>query len=442
MSTLADYIGPELAGALPPANHVNPDTDVGTVLGTEISLTILMVIFVCMRFYSRLFINGLFGTDDAVMGLAAITAIGHTIVTCLGTRHGIGYHIWDVDPEKIPTGFKYTFTSILLFHPISALTKISVCCGYLRLFPGTGNLYFCWIMIAYSAMWGIASFFSVLFMCTPINLFWNQPFNIQRDCVDVLTLLVATAALNSLGDLLVYLWPIKFLFKLQMPLKHRLGLILLFSFGCIVFAASVCRIVTLPPAVESVDVLYNSSTLLLIASIEENIGIICGCLPCTKGTLAHFWPRIFGSSDRSSHLHSHTATTTTTPNFVHTGAGRITGYGDHSHNHSVKVVSASAGRCSSSRKGRKGSMMDEFELETGLGGGGFGDESRLMDEEVGFPGIVMTKEVTVKRSASMGNEEGGMRRVARDLDAVSSIGEEVSIMGDAESVGKGSRRSL
>ncbi|KAL0265352.1 hypothetical protein SLS55_001317 [Diplodia seriata] len=98
-------------------------------------------------------------------------------------------------------------------------------------------------------------------MCTPINLFWNQPFSIQRDCVDVLTLLVATAALNSLGDLLVYLWPIKFLFKLQMPLAHRLGLILLFSFGCVVFAASICRIVSLPPAMTSVDVL-------------------CKCLPC------------------------------------------------------------------------------------------------------------------------------------------------------------------
>lgn len=88
-------------------------------------------------------------------------------------------------------------------------------------------------------------------------------------------------------------------------------------------------------------------------------------------------------------------------------------------------------------------MMDEFELEMGLGR--FGDESRLvegMDEGVGYPGIVMTKEVTVKRSASMGNEDGGMRRAARDLDAVSSIGEEVSTMGDAESVGKGSRRSM
>ncbi|KKY25969.1 putative integral membrane protein pth11 [Diplodia seriata] len=297
MSTLASYLGPELASQLPPANHTNPETHVTTMLGVEISLTILMVIFVSMRFYSRLFINGLFGLDDATMGLAAATAVGHTLVTCAGTAHGIGFHLWDVDPDSIPAGFK------------------------------------------------------------PINLFWNQPFSIQRDCVDVLTLLVATAALNSLGDLLVYLWPIKFLFKLQMPLAHRLGLILLFSFGCVVFAASICRIVSLPPAMTSVDVLYNSSTLLLIASIEENVGIICGCLPCVKGTLAHFWPRIFRSTDHRSYSPDNTPNSigggggrhnnsssrrNRRDHYHHTGPGRVTGYGDHSHNHSATVVSLKA----------------------------------------------------------------------------------------------------
>lgn len=74
--------------------------------------------------------------------------------------------MWDVPPRQIPAGFKWTFTSILLSHPISALTKISVCLGYLRLFPGNANLWFCWSMITYSALWGIASFFAILFMCT------------------------------------------------------------------------------------------------------------------------------------------------------------------------------------------------------------------------------------------------------------------------------------
>lgn len=63
MATLADYLGPELASTLPPPNYVNPQTDVPAVLGTEISLTALMIIFVGMRFYSRLFVNRLFGAD-------------------------------------------------------------------------------------------------------------------------------------------------------------------------------------------------------------------------------------------------------------------------------------------------------------------------------------------------------------------------------------------
>ncbi|OMP81782.1 hypothetical protein BK809_0006090 [Diplodia seriata] len=471
MSTLASYLGPELASQLPPANHLNPETHVTTMLGVEISLTILMVIFVSMRFYSRLFINGLFGLDDATMGLAAATAVGHTLVTCAGTAHGIGFHLWDVHPDSIPAGFKYTFTSILLFHPVSALTKMSVCLGYLRLFPGTGNLVFCWAAIAYSAMWGVASFFAVLFMCTPINLFWNQPFSIQRDCVDVLTLLVATAALNSLGDLLVYLWPIKFLFKLQMPLAHRLGLILLFSFGCVVFAASICRIVSLPPAMTSVDVLYNSSTLLLIASIEENVGIICGCLPCVKGTLAHFWPRIFRSTDHRSYSPDNTPNSigggggrhnnsssrrNRRDHYHHTGPGRVTGYGDHSHNHSATVVSVGGGGCgttvttsSGGSKGRKGSCAATEELELELGGWGvYGDERRLVgsrgapaDEE---SGIVMTQEVVVERSASVrgGGYAGRMGGYAgSSVGDLSTVGDEDD-GGDGDDVEKGGGRSV
>ncbi|KAK7714896.1 hypothetical protein SLS57_006967 [Botryosphaeria dothidea] len=366
MATLADYLGPELASTLPPPNYVNPQTDVPAVLGAEISLTALMIIFVGMRFYSRLLVNRLFGADDAIMGIAAVCAVAHTVITCLGTKHGhIGYHMWDVPPRQIPAGFKWTFTSILLFHPISALTKISVCLGYLRLFPGNANLWFCWSMITYSALWGIASFFAILFMCTPINLFWKQPFAIQRNCVDVLTLLIATAALNSLGDLLVYLWPVKFLFKLQMPLKHRLGLIVLFSFGCIVFAASVCRMVYLPPSFQSIDILYSSASLLLIASIEETIGIICGCLPSVKSFLSHFFPRLFGST-----------VSRRTQTYVHTGAGRPSGYGDHSHNHSAKVFSSSS---RSGRGGRKGvgPLTEDYELEMGYGLGEM-DERRLV----------------------------------------------------------------
>ncbi|OJD33166.1 uncharacterized protein BKCO1_3300027 [Diplodia corticola] len=461
------------------SNPHNPHTAAPTLLCTELAITSLMLLCVLLRFYSRLFLSRRFGADDAILGVAAATAVAHTAVTCVGTRHGIGVHVWDLDldgdgdaAEVVRNGFRFVFASILLFHPVSALTK------------GERD--------------------------RPIDLFWNQPFNIQRDCVDVLTLLVATAALNSVGDLLVYLWPIKFLFKLQMPLKHRLGLILLFSFGCIVFAASVCRIVALPPAMTSVDVLYNSSTLLLIASIEENMGIICGCLPCVKGALAHFWPRIFRSSssptddDDDLDLAPYSSSSTTSPRhrhrhprdrphaFQHTGAGRVTGYGDHSHNHSATVVSTAG---ASSKSGRKASSScataaagveeegEEWEVEVEMAAWWRhrrGDDERGLveewrgcsrrghghgagDEESGGcagagagGGIVLTQEVVVKRSRSVA--AGGAGRAAGEgyagagagagrggaaggaVGEVSTVGGGEWEAGDGGSVGKGSSR--
>ncbi|KAF4306359.1 putative integral membrane protein pth11 [Botryosphaeria dothidea] len=378
MATLADYLGPELASTLPPPNYVNPQTDVPAVLGTEISLTALMIIFVGMRFYSRLFVNRLFGADGRS--------------------------------------------------------------GRLLRRPHGHNLHTGWLQVDVHEHFAVPSDLGVD-EDQPINLFWKQPFAIQRNCVDVLTLLIATAALNSLGDLLVYLWPVRFLFKLQMPLKHRLGLIVLFSFGCIAFAASVCRMVYLPPSFQSIDILYSSASLLLIASIEETVGIICGCLPSVKSFLSHFFPRLFGST-----------VSRRTQTYVHTGAGRPSGYGDHSHNHSAKVFSSS----SRNGRGRKGvgPLTEDYELEMGYGLGEM-DERRLVgadggdDERFGGMrgGIVLTQEVTVKRSASKGGRgargrDMGLNDVAEDMDAGSWMGDLTTVGDDMESIGKRSGRSI
>ncbi|KAF4305035.1 hypothetical protein GTA08_BOTSDO07354 [Botryosphaeria dothidea] len=177
------------------------------------------------------------------------------------------------------------------------LTKISVCTGYLWLFPGKKNKIFCYAMIGYSILYGVALFFAHVFQCNPVSVFWKEPFDPGTICINKLALYVTAATLNSLGDLLIYLWPVWFLFRLQMPLKHRVGLIILFSFGCCVLTASLMRIAYLPASLQSIDIFYNSARLHLISLVEETIGIICGCLPAAKVLLKHAFPAVFGSID-------------------------------------------------------------------------------------------------------------------------------------------------
>ncbi|GME23701.1 Integral membrane protein [Neofusicoccum parvum] len=294
--TFESFLGP-FAATLPPPNHDNPQTLVPALIGTQAALTVLVIVFVGTRFYTRLVVMRMFGWDDFIIGLAAATSIALMAVTSMATTKGTGYHLWDVEPAEISDGFRYTYWIVLLFYPITTLTKISVCIGYLGLFPGKKNRLFCYVMIGYSSMYGVALFFAHVFQCTPISVFWNEPFDPGNGCINKLALYTTAAALNSLGDLLVYLWPVRFLFKLQMPLKHRLGLIILFSLGCCVFAVSLLRITYLPSTLSSIDIFYNSARLHLVAAVEEAAGIICGCLPAAKALLKHSFPATFGRID-------------------------------------------------------------------------------------------------------------------------------------------------
>ncbi|KAK8220795.1 hypothetical protein IWZ01DRAFT_19605 [Phyllosticta capitalensis] len=274
-------------------------TSAATVVGTTVPVTAVMLMFVFTRVYTSLFLTRMFGWQDALVFLSGLMTVGNTVVTCFGVRYGLAHHVGSIQMSDMEKGLKCVYASLLLFPPIVACTKIATCLGYRRLFPGSANRWFCIALVVYCLMWGIAAFFGQTFVCTPIKLFWTKPFDEDRNCQDIRALAQSTAALNSFGDLLVYLWPANFLFKLRVPLKHKFGLLTLFSVGCCVIAASICRMIYIPRGLApTTEILYNAGDLLLIASIEENVGIICACLPLTKVFLARLFPRfIIGSSN-------------------------------------------------------------------------------------------------------------------------------------------------
>lgn len=166
---------------------------------------------------------------------------------------------------------------------------------------------------------------------SPIQAFWDSTIEGAR-CLDFRSSLLSTAALNTLSDFLVFLWPAHALWNVQLPVKQRIQLIIIFSMGCIVCIGGICRmwyievyfstydsfcksifskVLAFPLAVTSFRTLFfiacsnaNNGTgegaiVWIIMSLEYTIGIICGCLPSVKPLLASLFPAIFGSSHPS-----------------------------------------------------------------------------------------------------------------------------------------------
>ncbi|KAF1840961.1 uncharacterized protein K460DRAFT_321640 [Cucurbitaria berberidis CBS 394.84] len=231
-----------------------------------------------------------------VIGLTVPTmfAIPVSIFPLVCLNLGLGLHIWDQKPEWHTPYAKISYAADILFPLACSLTKISLCLTYLRLFPNRSNKIFCYSMVTFVTMYTVACFFLSLFQCQPIRGFWNS--DVKQKCINMRLSFVVIAALNSFSDFVIYLWPAKPLWSLQLPIKQRLGLIFLFSIGLLVCIAGVLRMYFLEMYFESSDLSWTASLIWCAMILEMNMGIICGSLSGVKPVMAVMFPALFGSS--------------------------------------------------------------------------------------------------------------------------------------------------
>lgn len=90
---------------------------------------------------------------------------------------------------------------------------------------------------------------------------------------------MVTSSLNTLSDLLVFLWPAPKLWDVALPKRQRVCLITVFSLGCIVCIAGIVRIAYYPTFFASKDVFWEGAIITIAGSVEYDLAIICGSLP-------------------------------------------------------------------------------------------------------------------------------------------------------------------
>jgi hypothetical protein len=66
---------------------------------------------------------------------------------------------------------------------------------------------------------------------SPVNAYWDLSVKEKR-CYNQKVAMMVVSALNSVSDLTVFLWPAPKIMDIQLPVKQRLGLVFVFSLGC------------------------------------------------------------------------------------------------------------------------------------------------------------------------------------------------------------------
>lgn len=122
------------------------------------------------------------------------------------------------------------FANQLLYHPILALTKLSILFFYYRLSVSGGFRVSVNVLIVINIALTVSIFFADLFQCTPVAFVWDSTIPGGK-CMNTKAFFIGSAVLNIVSDFAVLLLPIPMVMGLKINTRKKIALISLFSLG-------------------------------------------------------------------------------------------------------------------------------------------------------------------------------------------------------------------
>ncbi|KAF4342089.1 integral membrane protein [Fusarium beomiforme] len=219
---------------------------------TSLVMIIAAGLFVIARCIARYSIQKL-GSDDVAIILSLISSVLLSTFIQLAIHHGYGMHKADLEKPELRMALKMFFIA----------------------------------QTPYKAT------------CVPIKGAWDKSVN--ATCIDSNKFWVAYAVLNVVTDIMVLGLPIMPIMRLQTSAREKLLLCCIFLLGGFVTITSILRVTSVSNSLKNKkDQTYNFIDRGIWTLIEANLGIITACLPVLRQPLGKLFPRIFGSTKKSS----------------------------------------------------------------------------------------------------------------------------------------------
>jgi hypothetical protein len=114
-----------------------------------------------------------------------------------------------------------------------------------------------------------------VFQCKPIRAFWTFPPIADQECIDEGKLTLTCGLVNTIADVLVVILPIPLIAGLRLPLRRRIGAIILVSLGFVVCITGALRAYyTWYSLIHTYDETWNGFGIYVTATIEIDLGVV------------------------------------------------------------------------------------------------------------------------------------------------------------------------
>ncbi|KAK0634833.1 hypothetical protein B0T17DRAFT_472500, partial [Bombardia bombarda] len=212
-------------------------------------------------------------------------------------QSAFGVDIWAVKPSDLTLSLKLFYVAETFYLCILSLTKTSILCFYLRIFPNRTFRMVTYGVMAWVSLSSIIFVFLQIFQCVPIAFIWEGwkkgEFGPYK-CLDINALGFASAAFSIAQDIVILVMPLPLLARLNVSRRSKLGIMVMFSLGIFVLITSCVRLWTLHSFGDSVNPTWDYTDALIWTGLEVAVSIIVTSLPAIRVLISRRIPSVFG----------------------------------------------------------------------------------------------------------------------------------------------------
>ncbi|KAI4108055.1 MAG: hypothetical protein LQ339_002327 [Xanthoria mediterranea] len=280
-------------------------SNVRDVYGGTISLIVLATIAVGARLAARRLSVANLWWDDWTIVLALVTYLLFSISRNVRGRHTVPAG-GPVDEADLKVFFKIFLAVQILYLCSAAAIKTSLVLLYYRIF---GVIRWFRFVLA-TALTVVFLYFIVCVLiaileCQPVGFYWDKSIQGGK-CIDQYQFYRWNGVANLLIDFLIWSLTLLVIWHLNLSLRQKISLSVIFALGLLACAASIVRVVAFNQ-VKTEDITYTLVTATIWTTIEQSVGIICACLPATKPLMGRLFSNIRsggkGPSDNTPDAH-------------------------------------------------------------------------------------------------------------------------------------------
>ncbi|KAK8057257.1 hypothetical protein PG996_011194 [Apiospora saccharicola] len=253
-----------------------------------------------LRFLARSrFSSAPLDASDWCIALALLFVLALCIVDFFMVfKGGFTFDLKDVSvrfgPDALDTFFRCMAAWPLLWNCCVLTSKLSVLAMYQTLMPIPRMKLAVRVSGGFVIAYNVCGFVAGLVICQPYEKNYDWRGVVVGKCGDVKTYYEWLSAINVVSDVIVLLLPLPFIYNLQLQLRKKIVLFMMFSVGFITCAVTIYR-QTLLPSLDATNPTGTGLLAFLFSTVEIGVAVSLACVPF----LRPLFRGTFGSSNRS-----------------------------------------------------------------------------------------------------------------------------------------------